>query len=80
LVNEILILRNLISFTFFYSVEVRELCSKKFYKYGTNSVKIHYENQERVAFVSFDNCEDAREARHAKTDLIWENIQVVLEP
>ncbi|CAF1355702.1 unnamed protein product [Rotaria magnacalcarata] len=61
-------------------LEVRELCSKKFSKYGTNSVKIYYKNQERVAFVNFTNCEDARKARHAKTGLIWENIQVVLEP
>jgi hypothetical protein len=56
------------------------LCDKKFSKYGTNSVKIYYKNQERVAFVNFTNCEDARKARHAKTGLIWENIQIVLEP
>ncbi|CAF1190539.1 unnamed protein product [Rotaria sordida] len=61
-------------------LEVRELCNKKFSKYGTNSVKIYYKNQERVAFVNFTNCEDARKARHAKTGLVWENIQVVLEP
>ncbi|CAF1112933.1 unnamed protein product [Adineta steineri] len=61
-------------------LEVRELCNKKFSKYGTNSVKIYYRNQERVAFVNFTNCEDARKARHAKSGLIWENIQVVLEP
>ncbi len=56
------------------------MCNKKFSKYGTNSVKIYYRNQERVAFVNFTNCEDARKARHAKTGLVWENIQVVLEP
>ncbi len=56
------------------------MCDKKFSKYGTNSVKIYYKNQERVAFVNFTNSEDARKARHAKTGLIWENIQVVLEP
>ncbi|CAF2987630.1 unnamed protein product [Rotaria sp. Silwood2] len=61
-------------------LEVRELCNKKFSKYGSNSVKIYYKNQERVAFVNFTNCEDARKARHAKTGLVWENIQVVLEP
>ncbi|UJR09104.1 hypothetical protein I4U23_013351 [Adineta vaga] len=61
-------------------LEVRELCAKKFTKYGQNSVKIYYRNQERVAFVNFTNCEDARRARHAKTGLVWENIQVVLEP
>lgn len=61
-------------------LEVRELCAKKFTKYGTNSVKIYYRNQERVAFVNFTSCEDARKARHAKTGLVWENIQVVLEP
>lgn len=44
------------------------------------AVKIYYKNQERVAFVNFTNCEDARRARHAKTGLVWENIQVVLEP
>jgi len=65
---------------FFLFAEVRELCNKKFSKYGTNSVKIYYRNQERVAFVNFTNCEDARKARHAKTGLVWENIQVVLEP
>ncbi|CAF0766698.1 unnamed protein product [Adineta steineri] len=60
--------------------QVRELCNKKFSKYGTNTVKIFYENQERVVFVNFMNCEDARDARHTKTGLIWENMQVVLEP
>jgi hypothetical protein len=60
--------------------DVRDLCAKKFTKYGTHSVKIFYKNQERVAFVNFTNCEDARKARHAKTGLIWENIQIVLEP
>ncbi|CAF0909369.1 unnamed protein product [Adineta ricciae] len=61
-------------------LEVRELCAKKFTKYGTNLVKIYYRNQERVAFVNFTNCEDARRARHAKTGLVWENMQVLLEP
>ena len=65
---------------FFFVVEVRELCAKKFTKYGTNLVKIYYRNQERVAFVNFTNCEDARRARHAKTGLVWENMQVLLEP
>ncbi len=69
-----------IRISFFFLVEVRELCDKKFSKYGTNSVKIYYKNQERVAFVNFTNSEDARKARHAKTGLIWENIQIVLEP
>jgi hypothetical protein len=65
---------------FFSVAEVRELCDKKFSKYGSNSVKIFYKNQERVAFVNFTNSEDARKARHAKTGLVWENIQVFLEP
>jgi len=43
-------------------------------------VKIYYKNQERVAFVNFTNADDARKARHAKTGLVWENAQVVLEP
>ena len=60
--------------------EVRELCDKKFSKYGPNSVKIFYKNQERVAFVNFTSSEDARKARHAKTGLVWENLQVFLEP
>jgi RNA-binding protein 15 len=60
--------------------EIRDLCNKKFSKYGTNSVKIYHRNQERVAFVNFTNCEDARKARHAKTGLVWENMQVLLEP
>jgi hypothetical protein len=59
---------------------IRDLCDKKFSKYGTNSVKIYHKNQERVAFVNFTNCEDAKKARHAKTGLVWENMQVVLEP
>ena len=67
-----------ISFTFF--VEVRDLCNRKFSKYGSNAVKIYYKNQERVAFVNFTNCADAKKARHAKTGLVWENIQVALEP
>jgi hypothetical protein len=61
-------------------LEIRDLCSKKFTKYGTNSVKVYHRNQERVAFVNFTNCEDARKARHAKTGLVWENMQVLLEP
>ena len=65
---------------FWFSVEIRELCDKKFSKYGQNSVKIYYKNQERVAFVNFTNADDARKARHAKTGLVWENAQVVLEP
>jgi len=60
--------------------EIRDLCNKKFSKYGTNSIKIYHRNQERVAFVNFTNCEDARKARHAKTGLVWENMQVLLEP
>lgn len=60
--------------------DVRELCNKKFSKYGTNTVKIFYKNQERVAFVNFTSCEDAKKARHAKTGLVWENIQIALEP
>lgn len=60
--------------------QIRELCDKKFSKYGQNSVKIYYKNQERVAFVNFTNADDARKARHAKTGLVWENAQVVLEP
>jgi hypothetical protein len=44
------------------------------------SVKIYHKNQDRVAFVNFTNCEDARRARHAKTGLVWENMQVLLEP
>ena len=65
---------------FFFCLEIRDLCTKKFSKYGTNSVKIYHRNQERVAFVNFTNCEDARGARHAKTGLVWENMQVLLEP
>jgi len=60
--------------------DLRELCAKKFSKYGNNTVKIFYKNQERVAFVNFTNCDDAKKARHAKTGLVWDNIQVVLEP
>ena len=63
-----------------FSLDVRELCNKKFSKYGTNSVKIYHKNQERVAFVNFTNCEDAKKARHAKTGLVWENMRVTLEP
>ena len=65
---------------FFRVAEVRELCNRKFSKYGTNSVKIFYKNQERVAFVNFTSCDDAKRARHAKTGLLWENMQVALEP
>lgn len=43
-------------------------------------MKIYYKNDERVAFVNFANYEDARSARHAKTGLVWENMQIVLEP
>ena len=43
-------------------------------------MKIYHRNQERVAFVNFTNCEDARRARHAKTGLVWEKMQVLLEP
>ncbi|CAF3447001.1 unnamed protein product [Rotaria sp. Silwood1] len=60
--------------------EIRDLCNKKFSKYGSNSIKIYHKHQERVAFVNFINCEDARKARHAKTGLVWENMQVLLEP
>ncbi|CAF0881545.1 unnamed protein product [Rotaria sordida] len=61
-------------------LEIRDLCSKKFSKYGTNSVKIYHRNQERVAFINFTNSEDARKAQHAKTGLVWNNMQVLLEP
>ncbi|CAF3025939.1 unnamed protein product [Rotaria sp. Silwood2] len=61
-------------------LEIRDLCNKKFSKYGSNSVKVYHRNQERVAFINFTNCEDARKARHAKTGLVWENMQVLLEP
>ncbi|CAF3898498.1 unnamed protein product [Rotaria magnacalcarata] len=59
---------------------IRELCEKKFSKYGSNSVKIYHRKQERVAFINFTNCDDARKARHAKTGLIWENMRVLVEP
>lgn len=64
----------------FVFLEIREMCDNKFSKYGQNSVKIYYKNQDRVAFVNFTNADDARKARHAKTGLVWENMQVVLEP
>ncbi|CAF0857761.1 unnamed protein product [Didymodactylos carnosus] len=60
--------------------EVRRLSEKKFSKYGPNTIKIYYKNHERVAFVNFTNCSDAKHARHAKSDLIWDNWQLILEP
>ncbi|CAF3628194.1 unnamed protein product [Rotaria socialis] len=59
---------------------IREFCEKKFSKYGSNSVKIYHRKQERVAFINFTNCGDARKARHAKTGLVWENMRVLVEP
>ena len=63
-------IENFYLFVLFFRVEIRDLCNKKFSKYGNNSVKIYHRNQERVAFVNFTNCEDARKARHAKTGLV----------
>ncbi|CAF0777633.1 unnamed protein product [Didymodactylos carnosus] len=60
--------------------EVRRLCEKKFSNYGPNTIKIYYKNHERVAFVNFTNCDDAKHARHAKSGLIWDNWQLIIEP
>ncbi|CAF0882464.1 unnamed protein product [Adineta steineri] len=61
-------------------MRVRELCEKKFAKYGSHSVKIYRRSNERVAFVNFTNADDARRARQAKSDLTWEGTQVFLDP
>ncbi|UJR37082.1 hypothetical protein I4U23_029786 [Adineta vaga] len=59
---------------------VRELCDKKFSKYGLHSVKIFRKSNERIAFINFTNGKDARRARQAETDLIWDGMEIFLEP
>ncbi len=61
-------------------IGVRELCEKKFSKYGTNSIKIYRKSHDRVAFINFTNIDDARRAQQARTGLVWEGMQVYLEP
>lgn len=61
-------------------IDVEKLCYKKFSKYGSISVKLSSRGYDRVAFIHFTNHEDARKARHARSDLIWDNLPVILEP
>ena len=54
---------------------------QKFSRYGNVvSVKVHYKYPDRMAFVNFTNCEDAKRAGQATTGLVWENLRVVIEP
>ncbi|CAF1589469.1 unnamed protein product, partial [Adineta ricciae] len=59
---------------------VRELCDKKFSKYGSHTVKIFHKPNERVVFVNFTNATDARRARQSEAEHTWDGKEVFLEP
>ncbi|CAF1148869.1 unnamed protein product [Didymodactylos carnosus] len=60
--------------------ELRKRIEEKFSKYGPNTIKIYYKNDERMVFVNYTNYHDAKHARHAKTGLVWDNWKLILEP
>ncbi|CAF0794444.1 unnamed protein product [Didymodactylos carnosus] len=60
--------------------ELRRRIEEKFSKYGPNTIKIYYKNDERMVFVNYTNYHDAKHARHAKTGLVWDNWKLILEP
>lgn len=61
---------------------VKDSLYREFKKYGEVSIKLVHgaEPEDRLAYVSFRNPEDAREARHSKQRIILYDKPAVLEP
>lgn len=61
---------------------VKDSLYREFKKYGEMSIKLVHgaEPEDRLAYVSFRNPEDAREARHSKQRIILYDKPAVLEP
>lgn len=61
---------------------VKDSLYREFKKYGEVSIKLIHgaEPEDRVAYVSFRNPEDAREARHSKQRIILYDKPAVLDP
>jgi len=60
--------------------ELRSRIEEKFSRYGPNTIKIYYKNDERMVFVNYTTYHDARKARHAKSGLVWDKWKLILEP
>lgn len=61
-------------------IDIQKLCYKKFSKYGSISIKVYNRGYDRMAWIHFTNYENARKARHAKSDLIWDDMLAIVEP
>lgn len=59
---------------------VRNELIKEFNRFGDPSVKLVYDKNTRLAYLYFNNYDDAREARYAKSRLILLEKQIVIEP
>lgn len=59
---------------------VRNELVKEFSRYGDPSVKLVYDKNTRLAYIYFNNYDDAREARYNKSRLILLEKPIVLEP
>ena len=59
---------------------VRNELMKEFSRFGEPSVKLVYDKNTRLAYIYFNNYDDAREARYAKSRLILLDKQIVLDP
>lgn len=59
---------------------VRNELVKEFSRYGEPSVKLVYDKNTRLAYIYFNNYDDAREARYNKSRLILLEKPIVLEP
>ncbi|CAG2176691.1 unnamed protein product, partial [Oppiella nova] len=60
--------------------EVRNALTREFHRFGEPNVKLVYDDNTRLAYLYFDNYDDARDGRHAKSRLILFDKTVVIDP
>ncbi|CAG2105297.1 unnamed protein product, partial [Medioppia subpectinata] len=60
--------------------EVRNALTREFHRFGEPNVKLVYDDNTRLAYLYFDNYDDARDARHAKSRLVLFDKTIIIDP